>query len=371
VKVALFTQDMSGGTFGAVFSGLANALAANGVAALELLTVQGDMSAAEHPFPPQARHVRLPGGGSAGAIWPLRRHLLSARPDALISGPIIPNLAAVLAARLARGWTGALILSHHHPVRLARGQSWKNSVPLVRLLYRFADVSFAVSPAVRDEVIEVAGLDPARVECIPNVLPPMPPLAPGCPHPWLAAGRSGGPVFVTVARLEPVKNLPLLLAAFAEVAAALDARLLIAGSGSEEARLRAQIGALGLEGRAVLLGYVDSPRPYLAAADAFVLASDEEGFGQVLSEAMREGLPVISTDAAGGGARFVLDDGGAGMLVPKGDRAALAQAMTAMADPATRRRYAALARARAACFAPEPVGAALLQLIAKAASFRA
>jgi hypothetical protein len=32
---------------------------------------------------------------------------------------------------------------------------------------------------------------------------------------------------------------------------------------------------------------------------------------------------VISTDAAGGGARFVLDDGRAGMLVPKGDRAAL------------------------------------------------
>jgi glycosyltransferase involved in cell wall biosynthesis len=173
-------------------------------------------------------------------------------------------------------------------------------------------------------------------------------------------------VFVTVARLERVKNLPLLLAAFADVAGPLDARLLIAGSGAEEARLRALIGALGLADRAVLLGYVDSPRPYLGAADAFVLASDEEGFGQVLSEAMREGLPVISTDAVGGGARYVLDDGRAGMLVPKGDRAALAQAMTAMADPATRRRYAALARARAACFAPEPVGGVLLQLIAKA-----
>jgi glycosyltransferase involved in cell wall biosynthesis len=364
VKIALFTQDMSGGAFGAVFSGLANAFAANGVTEIELLTVQGDMSRAEHPFPGDARHVRLPGGGSAGAIWPLRRHLLTARPDALISGPIIPNLAAVVAARLAADWRGKLVLSHHHPVRLARGQSWKNSVPLVRLLYRFADLSFAVSPAVREEVIEVAGLEPARVGCIPNVLPPLPPPADGCPHPWLAADRSGGPVFVTVARLEPVKNLPLLLAAFAEVADALDARLLIAGSGSEEARLRAQIATLGLTERAELLGYVVSPRPYLRAADAFVLASDEEGFGQVLSEAMRDGLPVISTDAAGGGARFVLDEGRAGMLVPRGDRSALARAMTAMAAPATRRHYARRARARAACFAPGPVGAALLQLIA-------
>ena len=299
MKVALFTQDMSSGTFGAAFSGLANALAANGVSALELLTVRGDMAAAEHPFPAGARHVRLAGGGSAGAIWPLRRHLLRARPDVLISGPIIPNLAAVVAARLAPGWPGKLILSHHHPVRLARGQSWKNSVPLVRLLYRFADGSFAVSPAVREEVIAVAGLDPARVGCIPNVLPPVPPLADACPHPWLAAGRAGGPVFVSVGRLEPVKNLPLLLEAFAEVARRLDARLLIAGRGSAEADLRARIAALGLEDRVELLGYVASPRPYLAAADAFVLASDEEGFGQVLSEAMREGLPVISTDARG------------------------------------------------------------------------
>ena len=59
MKVALFTQDMSSGTFGAAFSGLANALAANGVSAFELLTVRGDMAAAEHPFPAGARHVRL------------------------------------------------------------------------------------------------------------------------------------------------------------------------------------------------------------------------------------------------------------------------------------------------------------------------
>ena len=101
MKVALFTQDMSGGAFGAVFAGLASALAANGVAKLEPATVKGDMARAEHAFPPQARHRRLLGGGSAGAIAALRRHLLSARPDALIAGPIIPTLAAVLAARMA------------------------------------------------------------------------------------------------------------------------------------------------------------------------------------------------------------------------------------------------------------------------------
>jgi glycosyltransferase involved in cell wall biosynthesis len=364
MKIALFSQDMSSGAFCTVFAGLAHALAAHGVDAIDLLTVKGDMAAPDYPFPPVARPVRLPGGGSARALWPLRRYLEQAQPDVLIAGPIIPNLAAVVAMLAARRWRGRLVLSHHHPIRLARGQSWKNSVPLVRLLYRFAQGSFAVSPAVRAEVIAVAGLDPARVAVIPNVLPPVPPLPAGCPHPWLAPERTGGPVLVTVGRLEPVKNLPLLLEAFAEVADALDARLLIIGSGSQEAALRQRIEHLGLGRRAALLGYVPSPRPYLCAAAAFVLASEEEGFGQVLSEAMREGLPVISTDAAGGGVRFVLDEGRAGMLVPRGDRGALALAIRQMAEPAVRARYARLAAERAQAFTPAEVGATLIRFIA-------
>jgi glycosyltransferase involved in cell wall biosynthesis len=365
LSVALFSQNMSGGAFGAVFAGLANALVANHVTAIDLLTVQGDMTAAEHAFPATARPLLLPGGGSAGAIPALRRHLETSRPDVLISGPIIPNLAAVAAMGLARRWHGRLILSHHHPVRLARGQSWKNSVLLVRLLYRFAHGSFAVSPQVRDEVIAVAGLDPRRVACIPNVLPPPPDLpASPPPDPWLGAARPRGPVFVTVARLEPVKNHRLLLEAFARIARPLDARLLIIGDGAERAALAAAITTLGLDDHARLLGYVPSPRPHLQAADAFVLASDEEGFGQVFSEAMREGLPVIGTDAAGGGTRFVLDDGRAGVLVPRGDPRAVAEAMTRLADPQVRADYAARARRRAEAFMPGPVGAALVRFLA-------
>jgi hypothetical protein len=211
MRVALFSQDMAGGAFSTVFAGLAWALAENGIEAIELLTVKGDMAAAEHPFPAPARPVRLAGGGSAGAIVPLARHLSRSRPDLLISGPILPNLAAVVAMGLARGWRGRLILSHHHPIRLARGQSWKNSPALVRRLYRYAHGSFAVSPAVRDEVVGLAGLDPARVACIPNALAPAPGTAGPCPHPWLGAERGAGPVLITVGRLEPVKNVALLL----------------------------------------------------------------------------------------------------------------------------------------------------------------
>ena len=145
-----------------------------------------------------------------------------------------------------------------------------------------------------------------------------------------------------------MKNLPLLLDTPSPGWRTRSTRLLIAGSGSQERLLQARIGALDIERRVELLGHVASPRPYLCAADAFVLASNEEGFGQVLSEAMREGLPVVSTDALGGGARFVLDDSRAGLLVPREDCAALAGYSRA-GRSAVRRRYAALARERLTC----------------------
>ena len=363
MRIALFSQTMATGAFATVFSGLAHALASNGVEAIDLLTLKGDMAAPVHPFPSTARAIRLSGGSSWRAIPALRRYLQAERPAALISGPIIPNLAATLAMLAAYRWRGKLILSHHHPVGLARSQSWKHSAPLVRLLYPRAQGSFAVSPPVREEIIKLAGLDPERVACIPNALPPPGAVADAPPHPWLAPDNRGGPVFVCVCRLEPVKNLPLLLDAFSRVGDRLDARLLMIGGGRCKERLRQTIAEKGLGYRVRLLGYVAQPRAFLRAADAFVLASDEEGFGQALAEAMREGLPVIATDAAGGGSRFVLDEGRAGMLVPRGDVDALAAALTKMAEPQIRAHYAERARRRARDFEPSLVGAALLRLI--------
>ncbi len=83
---------------------------------------------------------------------------------------------------------------------------------------------------------------------------------------------------------------------------------------------------------------------FFAAADAVVLASVREQFGQVLVEGMACGLPAIAVDAHG--PAEIIDDGVTGWLVGPDDPAALAGAMAeAIADPDERRARGARALA--------------------------
>lgn len=81
-------------------------------------------------------------------------------------------------------------------------------------------------------------------------------------------------------------------------------------------------------------------------ASLFVLASDEEGFGFVLIEAMACATPVVST--ASGGPNLIVDDGVTGLLVPVGEPTALVAGMKqCLDDPALARRLGEAGRTRA------------------------
>jgi len=364
MKIALFSQDVVKLAYSAVLSGWAHALATNGIDDIDVVSIKGNPERdACNPFPPQVRHVVLPCERSAFALPPLRRYLAEESPDVLISAVVNINLLA-LAAMLTSPWKGKLIITHHHPVALSHEDCWKDNKYACWLLYRFAHGSFACSPNVMEDAIAACDLDPTRVTFIPNVTIPFPQAEdPERLHPWLVDADRPGPVFLSVSRLVRVKNIPMLVDSFARIAQDVDARLLIVGEGPEKDNILSAIRQRKLEDRIQLLGFVESLRPYLRKADAFVLASDEEGFGQVYTEAMSEGLPIVTTDAQGGGSRFVLESGRYGLLVPRGDAEALARAMVKMADPSVRAAYSDLGRRRAADFAPEQVGAKLLRFL--------
>jgi glycosyltransferase involved in cell wall biosynthesis len=134
-------------------------------------------------------------------------------------------------------------------------------------------------------------------------------------------------VIGNVARLHPVKNHDLLLAAFERVLAQIpDAFLLLVGDGQLRQHVERAIGAMHLDGRVCITGLVPSTHGYLNEMDVFALSSHIEGTSISLLEAMACEVPVVAT-AVGGNPRL-LRDGDLGLLTRAGDAAALASAIT-------------------------------------------
>ena len=141
-----------------------------------------------------------------------------------------------------------------------------------------------------------------------------------------------------VGRLVEHKNLARLLQAFAQVVKQRPrTRLLLAGSGPLHDALAAQIGQLGLQDHALLLGEQSEVPALMEAADLVVLPSLREGLSNVVLEAMALGRAVLSTPV--GGIPQAIDNGRHGVLVEPTDTDALARALlTLIDDPALRER---------------------------------
>jgi glycosyltransferase involved in cell wall biosynthesis len=115
--------------------------------------------------------------------------------------------------------------------------------------------------------------------------------------------------------------------------------------------LQRQIARHGLSSCVRLWGFQENPHRFIAAADAFVLSSLWEGFGNVIVEAMACGVPVIATDCPHGPAEIITHRKN-GLLVPPADSRAMATAiLELLQDQPMRRRLAAAGQARSLDFA--------------------
>ena len=130
-----------------------------------------------------------------------------------------------------------------------------------------------------------------------------------------------------VGRLRPQKNFDLLIDSFSMIAPRHpQVQLDIYGEGPLREPLQEKIHALGLDGRVNLRGASKQVLTDIRDAAVFVMSSDYEGFPNALVEAIAMGLPVISTDFATGVAREIIGPE-TGLVVPCGDREAMAHAL--------------------------------------------
>ena len=271
------------------------------------------------------------------------------------------GLAAAWMARMPPRWQGKIVLAQDQIIELCHAVNWRDNKWVAKAGYRFADGLIAPSPTVRDSVIQSCGLDPSSAALVPHPIPkfagnPAPP-----PHPWLEAGQPS--VFVNIGNLLSIKRVDLLIDAFAILRRCRDARLLIVGQGPERSRADEQIRRLGLGAYAQTTGWVKDVLPYAAHACALVHSSDEDGFAQVLTEAMSVGCPVVTADSLGGGPRFVTEDGKYGLLVPRSDPAKLAAAMEEMLQPEVRAHYAELGHQRVEALSPVACASTLIDFL--------
>ncbi len=137
------------------------------------------------------------------------------------------------------------------------------------------------------------------------------------------------PLIGTIARLHRQKGLEFFLRAVTLVRDRFpEVRAIVAGGGELRERLEKMSGRLGLEENVVFLGERSDIPDLLSILEVFVLPSLWEGLPYALVEAAAMAKPIVATDI--NGVREVIRDGETGLLVPPGDPAALAGAISGL-----------------------------------------
>lgn len=370
----------------AAFANLTRALAAGvvdvGGGPVDILYLGKRGSSGTAKIPPGVRLVPLDASRSMRSIPSLIGYLRQNRPRALITMPALITLPALIAYRLSgrkvrRG--SSFVIYQGDTLKSELYMDYKRTrrlllMPtLAKILFPYADAMIACAPGVI-ELLQRDGtpLPGGRAEVIPNPVdielyaerataePPA--------HPWLA--DKSGPVITTLSTMGNRKNHPLLLRALAEIRRnGCNSRLIFFGDGPARERTEALASELGLSEFVSFAGFVPNPHADISRSDLFVISSDDEAFCLALVEAMACGVPVVSTDAVGGGPKSILlgspgeinaDDAQVlrSALVPCGDSAALANAIQrCIEEPAFGKALSEAGLRRVEAFAPRPIGA--------------
>lgn len=295
-------------------------------------------------FPVEVVHRRA--GLDLGCPWKLSRLYARHQVDLLHAHQYTPFFYA-LTSRLLHRRQPVLFMEHgrHQPDYPRRKRILAN-----RLLLGRRDRVAAVGEAVRRALISNEGLPEDRIEVVYNGIDTQ---AFGQPDVDRASVRRElglhEDVFALfqVARLDYLKDHGTAVRTLGRLRdRGINARLLLIGTGPEEAVIRAQVDEQQLQEHVHFLGLRQDVPRLLHAADAFLLTSVSEGIPLTLIEAMAAGLPVVSTNV-GGTAEVVLE-GETGYLAPARDEVALADALTRLhRDPDLRRQLGVAGQQRA------------------------
>ncbi len=296
----------------------------------------------------RVRHVPMAGRWGSAWVPRLARAIGAGDYDVVHTHLLRADMYGAVAARLAR--TPALVATKHNLEERLERAGWRW---LHRRTARLPDITIGISEAVREWAVTSGGAPESKTRVVRYGID-----AESFAGLDRAAARTAlgldqnARVVLCPARLDPQKNHGLLLRAFEGVRRDVpDAVLLLAGGrqlGSEiyERDLRSLTDLIGISDGVHWLGVRDDVEQLIAACDVVAMASEWEGFGLALLEAMAAERPVVAT--AVGGVPEVVADGQTGVLVEAGNTTAFAQALVRLLrDEAARERLGAAGGRRA------------------------
>lgn len=270
---------------------------------------------------------------------------VNARLDGMdVSQTVLPNKgvwdwrAARKLSAFIRAVRADVVIAHgNRAIAFAGHAKADHRVPVVGVAHNYhfqylhrADMVFALTHHMALAIHEQTGFPMERLCIMPNMI----------------RMESGGfvrrtwgerPVIGAVGRFVPKKGFDVWLRALAVVRdRGYPFRARLGGGGAQEASLKRLARRLALEKDVEFTGWVSDKQAFYDSIDIFCLPSHHEPFGIVLLEAMAEKLPIIATDTEGPGE--MIQHGANGLLVPRADVLALADAMISLLEDESRAR---------------------------------
>ena len=251
--------------------------------------------------------------------------------------------AGILGRLAARSVPGALVVHGVHILPFEGVGPIKRTLYLAaeRLASRHTDAFVGVSRAVAQAYLKAGLAQPDQMHCVRSGMALDTFRTAHLPRDWrqlvgVTQDAPRPPVALMMAAFEPRKrHIPFLRALAQEVHTLPQMRILFAGQGPEESRVKAEVSRLGLDEQIVFCGHRPDPEALFALADMSVLTSEREGLPRVAVQSIAAGCPVL-VQALPGIEEIVAHQRN-GLILPSEDMSRMARQMVDLLSDAPKR----------------------------------
>jgi len=230
------------------------------------------------------------------SVWSLSNEIKRIKPDVIFSTQSYINSISVFSKILSRHNCKVIIREASIISELKDPIYW-----VAKIMYRYADRVIAQTSSVKENIIKNYNCNPQKVKILPNYIDYELILQKAESKKNIFKKRQNF-IFLFCGRIEKVKNVDFLIDALRNVyKVGYEFEFWIVGDGSEKERL--ELEYVSNKYRFVkFLGLKKNPYPYMKVADCLLLASEREGFPNVVVESMALSSLVLINDFHGGAA---------------------------------------------------------------------